>query len=120
MTPEIPDIAPLDPRERARALDAIASRVHRYRLETPAAMLLEASRPFAGLAGMASFVVSPLFGAFLGLDRVERYSTLLADRSAFDELIERLECYRVAPQAASADPDAGAGNENDAETGSNT
>lgn len=91
MTPELPDIIPLGEWERARTLEAIAARIRRYRLEIPAILILEATRPLAGLVGMATFVVSPLFGAFLGLNRVERYSALLTDRGAYDELIARLE-----------------------------
>jgi hypothetical protein len=85
---------PLTPEERDRALDVIVERVHRYRLETPTLFFLEMHRPLAGLAGLASFAVTPLFGAFFGLDNVERYAELIGDRDTLDRLVERLDAAR--------------------------
>lgn len=81
----------LTPEERERALNLVADRIHRYRLETPAILFLEVNRPLAGLAGIAVHGVTPLFGAFTGLDTAERYASLLGDREALDSLISRLE-----------------------------
>lgn len=103
MTPEIPVTEPLTAEQRARALDAVAARIRRYRLEVPAMLMLEASRPFASLTGMASFVVTPLFGAFTGLSQAEGYAALLSDRAAYDELLERL--GRAPEGAAGQGPD---------------
>ena len=80
----------LTPEDRERALGIIADRIHRYRLETPAILFLEINRPLAGLAGLAAHGVTPLFGAFMGLDTAERYASLLGDREALDSLIDRL------------------------------
>lgn len=76
--------------ERQAALDFVEARIRRYGLETPATMFLEINRPLAGIAGQAAYVFTPLFGAFLGLDKVERYASLIGDRSALDDLINRL------------------------------
>jgi hypothetical protein len=85
---------PLTPEERDRALDEITARIRRHGLETPALFFLEMHRPLAGLASMASFVVTPLFGAFLGLDKVERYASMIGDPDALDALVERLDSVR--------------------------
>jgi nitrogen-specific signal transduction histidine kinase len=82
---------PLTIQERQAALDYVAARIRRYGLELPATLFLEINRPLAGIAGQAAYVFTPLFGAFLGLDKVERYATLIGDRTALDELIDRLE-----------------------------
>lgn len=82
---------PLTPEERQAALDFVTARVHKYGLEMPAILFLEINRPLAGLAGQAAYLFTPLFGAFLGLDKVERYASLIGDRSALDELINRLD-----------------------------
>ena len=84
----------LTPEERERALGMIAGHIQRYRLETPAILFLEINRPLAGLAGLAAHGVTPLFGAFTGLDTAERYASLLGDREALDSLINRLEDSR--------------------------
>jgi len=97
----------LTPEERDRALEEIAQRIRRYGLETPALFFLEMHRPLAGLAGMASFMVTPLFGAFLGLNRVERYASLIGDPDALDDLIARLDAARDAKRAGSPEPDTG-------------
>jgi hypothetical protein len=81
----------LTPQERERALEAIASRIRRYGMETPAIMFLEMHRPLSGLAGLASHAVTPFFGAFLGQAQVERYAGLISDKTAMDELIARLD-----------------------------
>jgi hypothetical protein len=81
----------LTPEERDRALDAIAGKVRQYRLETPAAWFLELHRPLASFAGLAAHAVTPLFGAFFGLDNAEKYASLLGDREGIDELLERLD-----------------------------
>jgi hypothetical protein len=82
---------PLTTEERDRALDVIASRIHKYRLETPAILFLEMNRPLASITGLAAHVVTPLFGAFTGLDTAERYASLLGDKEAFDALVNRLD-----------------------------
>lgn len=87
---------PLTNEERDRALDAIAARIHKYRLETPAILFLEINRPLAGITGLASHAVTPLFGAFTGLDNAERYADLLSDREALDALVDRLDNARNA------------------------
>lgn len=103
MKPAEPMEDTLTPEERAKALDEVARRIRRYHLETPAAFFLEMHRPLAGLAGLASYAFTPLLGAFMGLDTVERYAALLGDRTALDELLGRLE---NAPPSLGATPEA--------------
>ncbi|HEY3412249.1 MAG TPA: hypothetical protein VGM51_04220 [Armatimonadota bacterium] len=93
----------LSPEERERALGIIAERIRRYHLETPAILFLEINRPLADMAGLAAHSVTPLFGAFTGLDTAERYASLLGDKAALDSLINRLEESR---DSRSARPDA--------------
>ncbi|HEY3265863.1 MAG TPA: hypothetical protein VGM37_02965 [Armatimonadota bacterium] len=85
---------PLTPEERDQALEAIAERIHRFRLETPAIFFLEMNRPLAGIAGLAVHAVTPLFGAFTGLDTAERYAALVGEPEALDGLVDRLDRYR--------------------------
>lgn len=99
---------PLTPEERDRALDEVVARVRRYGLETPALFFLEMHRPLAGLAGMASFMATPLFGAFLGLDRVEKYAAMISDPDALDALAERLDAARDQKRAVRAEENPGA------------
>lgn len=95
---------PLTPEERDRALGEIVARVRRYGLETPALFFLEMHRPLAGLVGLASFAATPLFGAFLGLDRVEKYAAMISDPDALDDLASRLDAARTEKRTAGAEP----------------
>jgi hypothetical protein len=88
---------PLTAPEREELLDAVAARVHKWRLETPAIFALETHRPLAfvasqGLIGLTP-MVGPLMNLLLGLDpeRVQRLSRLLAEPNGVDALIARLE-----------------------------
>lgn len=99
---------PLTAEERDRALSEIVARLERYGLETPALFFLEMHRPLAGLAGLASFMATPLFGAFFGLDRVEKYAAMISDPDALDDLAERLDTTRAAKRATRAEKTPGA------------
>lgn len=94
---------PLTTEERNRALDLITARIHKYRLETPAIFFIEINRPLAGIAGLAAHAVTPLFGAFTGLDTAERYASLLGDRDALEALVERLDNSRTSRSAPGSD-----------------
>jgi hypothetical protein len=100
-------VEPMSLEDRDKALDSVVRRVRRYGLETPALFFLEMHRPLASLAGMASFMVTPLFGAFLGLNRVEQYASLIGDADALDTLIARLDASREEKRAGAPEPDAG-------------
>ncbi|MBL8065178.1 MAG: hypothetical protein JNM34_04880 [Chthonomonadaceae bacterium] len=52
-------------------------------------------KPLAGLAGQARVVASPMAIPFFGFDAVNDYSRLLGDRSAVENLIQRLEESRL-------------------------
>ena len=92
----------LTPEEREKALESIAKVIHRYRLETPAVFFLEMHRPLFSLAGTASHMITPMIGAFLGMDKTERYASMLSDRSTFDDLINKLDAQE---NGASDQPD---------------
>jgi hypothetical protein len=91
---------PLTAAEREELLDAIATRVHKWRLETPAIFALETHRPLAFVASQGMIGLTPLAGPlmnlFLGLDpeRLQRLSRLLAEPDGVDALIARLEGAR--------------------------
>ena len=91
--------------ERQRALEAIAGKVRQYHLETPAAFFLEIHRPLAGFAGLAAHAVTPLFGAFFGLDNAEKYANLLGDGESIDALLERLHAPTEPDDPATAERD---------------
>lgn len=90
----------LTPEEREKAIDAIVRRIRRYGLETPAIFFLEMHRPLAGFAGLASHAVTPLFGAFMGMELTEKYAALIGDRTAIDEIVSRLDSLREGPAEA--------------------
>jgi hypothetical protein len=96
---------PLTTEERDRALEAIASKIHQYRLETPAIFFLEMNRPLAGIVGLAAHAVTPLFGAFTGMDTAERYASLLGDKEAIEALVNRLDEDRTPRPASIAGSD---------------
>lgn len=85
----------LTPEQEAELIDNIVERIHRHHLETPAILFFEMHKPLAGLAGQAMVVASPMAIPFFGFDAVNDYSRLLGDRSAVENLIQRLEESRL-------------------------
>lgn len=80
----------LTPEDREKAIEAIVSRIRQYGLQTPAIFFLEMHRPLAGIAGLAAHAISPLFGAFLGMDMADRYVSMIDDRDTLNEIVSRL------------------------------
>jgi hypothetical protein len=73
-------------------LDALADRLARRGLATPAILLLEASRPLGFVASQVLHFFRPLAGALVGDARAyDRLARLLERRGAVELLVRRLE-----------------------------
>ena len=77
--------------EITSAIESIARRVVKRRLETPAILLLELHRPVSFLAGQALVVGAPFLGPIFGLDAVGQFGAIFNDRSNLDKLIQRID-----------------------------
>lgn len=83
--------------ERARAearkneiIEKLARTIAARRLEAPAALFLELNRPIGFLMSQAAFFARPFLSFFLSPQDVEAAAEVLADREAFDRLLDRL------------------------------
>jgi benzoyl-CoA reductase/2-hydroxyglutaryl-CoA dehydratase subunit BcrC/BadD/HgdB len=76
---------------QAQLLEAIAQRVHRYRLETPAVLFLEMHKPLAFIGSQAFLVASPILAAFIGMSQVEAFAELIREPEHVERLIQRIE-----------------------------
>ena len=72
-------------------LERIASRVAKYRLQTPAVLFLEMHKPLHGLAWHATHFVSPLLAPLLGFNRMEDLAWLFSSKENVERLIEKIE-----------------------------
>lgn len=77
--------------ERDRLLDSAARAVVRRRLEVPAVLLLELNRPLTYLGSQALVLFTPLLGAAVGVETLQKLAKLLEDRENLDRLIDRIE-----------------------------
>ena len=88
---------PLDEEQRVaeqarkdQMIEKLARAIRRRRLESPAALFLELNRPIGFLMSQAAFFARPFLSFFLPPDEVEAAAEVLADREAFDRLLDRL------------------------------
>lgn len=77
--------------QQAQLLEAIAQRIHRYRLEAPAVLFLEMHKPLAFIGSQAFLVASPIFAAFIGMSQVEAFAELISEPAHLELLIQRIE-----------------------------
>jgi hypothetical protein len=85
------------PEERDRMLQRAAEAVVRRRLEGPAVLVLELHRPFTYLGSQALVLFTPLLGAAVGVETLQKLAKLLEDRENLDRLIDRIETLSAEP-----------------------
>jgi hypothetical protein len=79
-------------------IDKLARAIKARRLESPAVLFLELNRPIGFLISQATFFARPFLSFFLRPEEVEAAADVLADRDAFERLLDRL----AAPDEESA------------------
>ncbi len=75
-------------------IEQVVGQICRWKLVTPAILLLEIARPFGFIASQGLFLCEPVLGFFYQEPRIEDCADLLADRSNIDLLIAHLEQAR--------------------------
>ena len=75
-------------------IEQVVGKICRWKLVTPAILLLEIARPFGFIASQGLFLCEPVLSFLYQEPRIEDYADLLADRSNVDLLITRLEQAR--------------------------
>ena len=88
---------PVDEEQRAaeqarksQVIEKLAAAVKARRLESPAVLFLELNRPIGFLMSQATLFARPFLSFFLPPDEVEAAAEVLADREAFEQLLDRL------------------------------
>lgn len=82
--------ADLAPEDRA-LLERVASRVVELRLEVPAVLTLESTRPVSLLAGQVMIFFEPFVQAMLRLPEYRRFARLIERRDAMELLTTLIE-----------------------------
>jgi hypothetical protein len=85
---------PLTAEERETLIVKVVEAVNRRGLTVPTVFALEMHRPLGFMASQGAVVLAPMLAPLLGIDRLQAFSKLLADRTAVDEIILRLEADR--------------------------
>ncbi len=88
---------PVDEEQRAaeqarknEVIEKLARAIRARRLESPAVLFLELNRPIGFLMSQAALFARPFLSFFLPPNEVEAAAEVLADRDAFDRLLDRL------------------------------
>lgn len=74
-----------------KIIEEIARKIVDRGLEAPVIFFLEMNKPISRLMGQSVLLTVPFLAPFLGLDRIEKYATLLQEREKVERLIERIE-----------------------------
>lgn len=82
--------SPLPADERDSLLDTLADGLKKRGLAVPALFALELHRPLGNTLAHGLMGLTPLLGPVLGAAKLQQASALLADPTAVDALIERL------------------------------
>lgn len=72
-------------------IEHLARQIGRWRLESPAILFLEVTKPLSFIASQGLLLCEPLLGFFYKESQVSEYADLLADRANVERLIARLE-----------------------------
>jgi len=97
---------PADPNavsaEDRELLDRLAARIVELRLETPAILTLESTRPVSLLAGQAMIFLEPIVLSLFRLPDYRRFATLAERRDALETLTQLIESHVDARERAAA------------------
>jgi hypothetical protein len=85
------DTPEVTPERRDQILNAIADRVIRHGLVTPAIFFLQMGKPLAFLGSSAVFLAQPFAGLFINEDSIEDFGHLLSERENVERLLLILE-----------------------------
>jgi hypothetical protein len=85
----------LDERDRA-LLERLAARIVELRLETPAILALESTKPVTLLTSQAMVFLQPFAQALFRLPDYERLAALVERREAMEELVLAIERHAAA------------------------
>jgi len=72
-------------------IEQLAEQISRRRLNVPAILLLQVTRPLGFIASQGLLLCQPLLSFVYDAPRVADYAELLADRASVDRLVARLE-----------------------------
>ena len=72
-------------------LERVAKRIVELRLEVPAILTLETTRPLSFVAGQAMAFFEPLITTLLPLPEYRRFASLIERREVLDELVPMIE-----------------------------
>jgi hypothetical protein len=75
-------------------IEDLSQRLARWKLELPAILFLEATKPFSFIAGQGLLLCQPLLSFFYEGPGVADYAGLLSDRANVERLVARLELQR--------------------------
>jgi hypothetical protein len=73
------------------SIEQLARQIGRWRLESPAILFLEVTKPLSFIASQGLLLCEPLLSFFYKEPRVAEFADLLADRANVECLIARLE-----------------------------
>ena len=72
-------------------IEHLARQVGRWRLESPAILFLEVTKPLSFIASQGLLLCEPLLSFLVKEPRISEYADLLSDRSSVERLISCLE-----------------------------
>ncbi|KAF0196799.1 MAG: Uncharacterized protein FD169_778 [Bacillota bacterium] len=81
----------LKPERRDEILLAIAKKVEKYNLITPAILFLQMSKPLSFVGSQAVLFSAPIAGAFIDERLIEDFGQIMADRENVERLLTLLE-----------------------------
>ena len=84
----------------AELLDAVAQRVVKMGLTTPAVFFLESSKPLSYVGSQALVFLEPFVKSVLSVAYYDRFVALMEDRGNVERLIQRIEAADEAAQEA--------------------
>jgi hypothetical protein len=81
----------LSDEETDELIEKAAYEIRKRKLEVPATLFFEMHKPLAFVGSQAAIVFSPFLVPFLGFEKINNYSRVLAKRDSVEKLIRRLE-----------------------------
>lgn len=81
----------LKPERRDEILMAIAKKVEKYNLITPAILFLQMGKPLSFVGSQAVLFSAPIAGAFIDERLIEDFGQVMADRENVERLLTLLE-----------------------------